>query len=360
MSRTAFQEHYGDSQFASISADYRLRAPTGPGGCRLYRISATVGGLTVFLPDARRLKKLGQACYTVINRGANAFTVHDADDALLTTVGPGNAVDIYIINNLTAAGEWDADDYSITAGATLLMDRQVVNLAYGNESRSNIDLLADAAEMGYDITVPSALQVYIVDEAVIGSTSALKPALNTSVWPTGTTLRLYVGGGARVSGKGGAGGYGGNYNGSLLPANGADGGPALQLYIDTLLINYGKIQGGGGGGGGRVGVLGGGPGGGGGGGAGHKAALGGVGGALVTGQVFTAGNGRQGTLDAPGAGGINIQLQFAGSGGNAGQSGGGGGSIALGGAGGYSIMKKTGITLTKLVAGTIDGSEVFF
>lgn len=357
MSRTAYQEHYGESQSATIGADYRIRATRGPGGCRIYAITATTTGLKVTLPDARRLKLMGDACYTIANRGANTFTVRDADDNLVTTVTTGDACDLFLIDNTTDHGTWAVLDYAMGGNSAILMDRQVVRLAYGNENRSNVNLLDDAIAAGFDITVPSALQVYVVDEAIVGSTTTARAAMESGSWPAGTTLRLYVGSGARICGIGGRGGNGGSASGSILAQNGSDGGPALDIEMDTALLNYGKIQGGGGGGGGRSGG-GGTPGGGGGGGAGHKAALGGTGGIQANGQPFTAGNGRQGTVDAPGAGGINIALQFAGSGGAAGTAGSAPSSGGLGGAAGYSIRKATGITLTKLVAGTIDGSEV--
>lgn len=357
MSRTAYQEHYGESQAASISADYRIRSPFGPGGCRLYAITATTTGLKVVLPDARRLKALGDACYTIANRGANTFTVRDADDALVTTVTSGNACDLWLLSNATAAGQWIVDDYVMGGNSAILMDRQLVNLAYGNENRANVNLLDDAADAGYDITVASAVQVYVVDEAIVGSDDTGLPALTSGSWPSGTTLRLYIGSGARICGKGGAGGRGGNASGSLLPVAGGAGGPALSLSCDTVLLNYGKIQGGGGGGGGGAG--GNGPGGGGGGGAGHRASAGGEGGATATGQPFAAGNGQQGTVDAPGYGGLNIALTYAGRGGAAGSAGQQPTGGALGGAAGDAIQKATGITFTKLVAGTIDGAEVF-
>ncbi|SIS49805.1 hypothetical protein [Insolitispirillum peregrinum] len=105
----------------------------------------------------------------------------------------------------------------------------------------NLRTLADAA--GYNGTSPAAVTVTVAAGVIIGSTSTSTYALDTGTWPTGTTLRLIIGSGAYVVGRGGDGGY------PPFTTPALSGGPALRLRVATTIINLGTIGGGGGGGG---------------------------------------------------------------------------------------------------------------
>jgi hypothetical protein len=211
--------------------------------------------------------------------------------------------------------------------------------------------------------VPYDVNLVINNGVVIGSTSTSTPALDIGTgWNAGTIITINNYG--SIVGKGGAGGAGADAYQSVpyaFPgANGASGGPGLQIPNPTSttvnLNNYGTIGGGGGGGsGGGSGVNAGvayyGAGGGGGGGAGSGAA--GAGGITAGsyGSVQVGTNGSAGTSTAGGSGGAGYS--GLGSGGGGGSGGGlgqngfegqsGCGSLASGagggpGAGGYSIV----------------------
>jgi hypothetical protein len=359
--RRRIQEHerYGDSVYAEIGADYRLRLPYGANGARLYVLVPDKPGLSAKLQKATLLQTGGIPQYEVINRGFDALDVVDYEDNVVAALSPGDWGTFALQSNGSEAGGWLGTVRGSAANTAITMGRQIVNLAYGNEGRTNIDLLHDAQEAGYDISLPSLVTVFVVDECVVGSADTSIAALSSNIWPAGSALRLYVGAGARIVGKGGEGGRGGDATPGLLAQNGEDGGDALRLAVDTVLLNYGKIQGGGGGGGGGIrsappSAY---PGGGGGGGAGHQASRGGPSGTHVNGQPWAGGEGVQGSIDAPGAGG-GTPAQDGGAGGAAGQSGTQPSGGGLGGGGGNAISKASGITLTKLRVGTIDGAEV--
>lgn len=347
---SALDEWRGGSVDATIGADYRLRLPFAPGCARFYVLRPSTGSLNVTVPDARKLQVGGEPVYVVANHGSNTFTLRDAAAGSLGTVAVGACAHLILLDNSTAAGVWAVKSLSSTLGTALDATRKQFVLDLTSGTRLNLNLRTEIQNLyGYDGVTPVAIRCTIRPGVVIGSSSTSYPAFDSGSWPTGSTLLLGLGGATtRVCGRGGNGGRGGTS--SLLPTAGSTGGPAMVLRIDTNLVNYGRIQGGGGGGGGGS-NTGSGGGGGGGGGAGHQQSTGGIGSPLIT------GNGGQGQIDLGGPGGVGLGTN-GGDGGGPGAA--GSASGAAGGAAGNSILKLTGITLTKIAAGTIDGAEAFF
>lgn len=111
------------------------------------------------------------------------------------------------------------------------------------EDAANINLLEIYTAL-YGTPVPGEVVVFqVLAAVVISSTDAALPALDTGDWPTGIDLRLELGAGAKVVGKGGDGGAA---NGS----DGEDGGTAIFVQANLVIENNGTIAGAGGGGGG--------------------------------------------------------------------------------------------------------------
>ncbi len=353
--RTAAEEHFGTGVAADISADYRLRLPFGPGGARLYVLRPDSPGIKVRLPDARMLQVGGTPQYAVCNDGTDNLQVVDSDDVLIATVGVGNSEEFVLASNATEPGVWLPRPFSFALGTGLDYDRVPVEIELTETIRGGFNVRQRARDMGFLASVAYAVRVTIRSGVVIGNEVAT-PAFNTGEWATGTTMLLLLEENARICGKGGNGGRGGDVPPGLLPTNGNIGGVALRTYLDLAIVNHGYIQGGGGGGGGGA-YASTTPGGGGGGGAGYIESAGGPTGLHTNGAPFPNGQGGYGTIGLAGAGGWT-PASTGGNGGGPGAAGSNGG--ATGGAGGSAIERRTGTTVTKIVAGTIDGAEVTF
>lgn len=355
MGDTAYEEQLGGSIVETIGADYMLRLPTGPGGCRLYVLSTTVGGLKIKLPDAR-MCPTGAPCYTIINNGANDFTLRDTSDTLLATIGAGHAEKFACIDRSTSAGQWiGIPQGAVTVGTTLNANRIPVDVVISHTTANGISVASLIDEMGIDRGAsPLAVRVWIKPNVIIGNETTT-PALSTGEYLAGTTMRIYLDQGARIIGKGGDGGRGAH---AIIGSNASaptPGGTALRIYLDTVLLNFGYIQGGGGGGGGggwtNPPLM---PGGGGGGGAGYPGGRGGRPGNYSNGTLPNNGHGGDGSVQYAGQGGIVFQSGNTGGQGSAG----GAPGTAAGAAAGNAIEKMNGAVLTKLVTGIIDGAEV--
>jgi hypothetical protein len=338
---TAAQEFYGQSFSAIFSADTRLRLPYGQGGARNGIYTATTTGKKLILPKALSYLrgKVGAPLYVVGNVGVNTFSVADRSGNVVTAVTTGQVAQVGLLDDSTDDGRWFSIVTSGALGSTVTLDRQPWNIVIAEQGTRPIVLRDILDVRGYDGTSKVALFCEI--QRIRGSDSLSLPAIDSGAFPAGSHLLLMVR--ARLTGRGGGGGDGGAVplgNGS----NGEAGGPALTLRLDTGLVNEGVIAGGGGGGGGGIGagLLVGSPGKAGAGGGGREGSTGaGIGVATAGGVVAGAGDG--------GAGALEGVAGTAGSGGH-----------STGGAAGKSILKKTGITLTKIRAGTITGSEAFF
>jgi hypothetical protein len=222
---------------------------------------------------------------------------------------------------------------------TIILDANILNFNF----KTAHDLLYPPVEAG------NVVRCYIETGVVVGSSVFGSPAFDVGTWPAGVTLEIYNNG--RIQGRGGKGGNAAK-NGVLAQA-GEAGGLAFYTRQAVLLDNSsGRIYGGGGGGGGGAIKDGGKFAGGGGGGAGFNPGLGGA-----TGNG-SDNEGKPGTLDFGGAGGI-ATTSGAWSGGNGGgpaQAGANPGGGASGGAAGRAVDGNSFITFT--ATGDIRGARI--
>lgn len=361
MARTALGEQFGVVRDAVISADYNLPIASGvPGSARLIVLRPNTASLDVRLPTASYSHAGGLPQYTIINRGAHTFTVRDANDTSIGTVAVNEAAQVFLIE-VGAIGTWFMRTFAgVVEAAPTSNQVAEFEIVLGSINNFNLRTYVNIA-FGYDGSMPARVRLTFEPRnsfgAVCGATATNRAAFDTGTFPGGSSLFLTLEQDTYIVGRGGDGGRGGDVPPGLLAANGGAGGTALVVGMDTVLVNYGKIQGGGGGGAGgpRSGDVGG-PGGGGG--AGYIASAGGVSG---NGTVL-GGAGGPGGIDSPGYGGGLTIGQPAGLGGSGGGPG-AAGSLAspsggLVGAAGNAIVRGTSFTLTKEVAGTITGPEI--
>lgn len=350
-------EFFGDSIAETVTFDgYQLRTPGGrPGSCRFYSLTPNAALRVVVLPfggyDAN-----GESVVVHNADGANTIGVVDKAAALVGFITAGQVATFYKTAT-SVAGSWLMRASTASVGTGLVWAREPLNLVIGNDEVDfNLRSYWDAR--GYTGDTAAALRVWVGDSSysyLMGASSTSECGFDSGEWPSGSTLLLFNYG--VISGKGGAGGRGGDVPPGLLAQDGSVGGPAMRLRINTVIVNYGTIQGGGGGGGGASwqSTT---PGSGGGGGAGHTFSLGGEPGTGIGGSA-----GSPGSVYGPGAGGANILSGR--SGGTPGAQGEGANSDptfvgAVGGAGGASILRLPAVTVTKIRTGTILGTETTF
>lgn len=355
MTHTAAQEWFGGFVAESFGSAYRLRLPNGPGGCRCYALEATAPGLTVSLPIAT-LCRAGDII-TVINAGSKAFDVQTILGGAVVTIDAGDCADLLCVLNNTLGGFWHYHSRTAAQG-TARADRHPVIIGFTSTQFDGVDLRAiveaNPDTYGWDGESPVAISCSLAPGVVVGSESTTQAAFDTGSWPTGSTLALHLQGSeSQIDGRGGNGGRGGDAPSGLLPTNGGDGGVALLVQMNTWLFNHGKIRGGGGGGAGssRSGSI---AGSGGGGGAGFRLSSGGVAGSGGGGQPGTKGG-----IGVAGLGGTSSSGYAGGAGGLHGVAGSAAApSGSAPGAAGHAIHRVSAYTLTKVVSGTIEGSEV--
>ena len=355
MAHGAMHEHFGSSYVdASFGANFTLPLPTLPGCARMVVLTASTTGIEVATPDATTLQVGGRKHYTVFASGGDDFDVTDADGTALVTLSDGDCVELYLRDNSTTAGTWATRTATFEAGTGLATNRQVLDYRFATPLPPRFDIRAYALQMGdWDGTSAVSIRLVLAPGCIAGSELLGEAAIDTNIWPAGSTMLMFVESLVYVSGRGGDGGLGQPDPATTNATNGWDGGPAIRTWIDMGLVNYGVIQGGGGGGGGGSSVSGQ-PGGGGGGGAGYLPSTGGAGGGFgswhgVNGSLTIAGGGGAGGYSG-GAGGIAA---------TAGSTGGGPGG-GLGGAAGASITRNSGKTVTVIRTGTIHGSQTTF
>lgn len=352
MTRNALDEVFGGSaDFALSSGTVRMGLPHSEGGRQLYVVRPSAGGCTVTLPIAVFLPKPSH--YVVVNLGSQSIDViYSIIGTTLGTIPAGYQAEIYLLNDASPWGTWQLRLATVTEG-TLLAERVAINLEFGAGAFGPVDLRRMAIDQGFTAEVAYAVSCTIRSGALIGSDSTSTPALQTGTWPTGSTLLLSIEEGAIVSGKGGAGGRGGN----LIPSPGTtatageSAGPAIRTEIATTITNRGRIQGGGGGGAGSA-AFGGGAGAGGGSGAGWTRSPGGQGG-------FGGNAGSDGTVFIGGAGGAlsggGVPGGKGGNPGNAGQT-----TTLSSGSAGRGIIRYTGVPFTYLAPGGATGAPYLF
>lgn len=353
MSRTSEQEFFGDAIAEDGLVDpYRIRLPYAQGGCRFYVLGFD-GPNVATLPDAR-LIQIGEAVCTIACTTSD-IEVQASGGAIVTTLVSGDIATFYLTDNSTQGGSWAVVAGTYESGSPITEGRVFYDLTIDRDTL-NVIVLHRLEAMGYDGVTPVVARVTIAANVTVGSwTTDTAWGFATGGLPAGSTVFLTIEPGAVVTGKGGAGGYGGDVLPGLLAGAGQTGGHAMLIQDDTVLVNYGTIQGGGGGGGGG-GALSTGSvqaGGGGGGGAGWQN-TGATGGTAGNGGGATPGySGSRDQGGTPGTGYVN-----GGSGGWPGTA--GTASTAAGGAAGDAIQRLSSKTLTKVRAGTITGAETTY
>ena len=332
---------------------FKLPLSVGQGGAQTFKFSLTSVTRTAILPlvdltggVAPYMPSGGEPAFILVNVGGSAGTLNviDGFGIPVVSIPTGKVAEIYLLSSVGSFfGVWSYRLLDAAVGSSLPNDRIAFDIEIPGTT-VGIDLYRIlTAEYGYDGFSAVAIRARILGD--IGNQTTSQATFYATGFPTGSLLTLTVNPGVGIYGRGGEGGYGGFP--SILAGPGEAGGDAMFLGINTNIYNYGIIGGGGGGGGGGA-VVSGTGGGGGGGGAGFVSGKGGRGG-------------------PPGGGdGAKGQLLYGGAGGAAPSNGGGGGSAGAagspgsggGGAAGRSIVRLAANTVTKVVVGTILGSEV--
>lgn len=371
MARTAIEEMWGGYHAQSVGSTNLLPLPSGvPGAARFIELKD--GGCK--LQDARLLE-VGGPVYTIWNNqsGSGTAALQTAAGVTLATVAHDSVTQCYLVDNSTQAGTWvlRTANGSHSAAQTIAVDEFTFELAAGTNLGVNIRTLCD--QEGYAGTNPVRVNVFVGPQGsatvgAVGGSTAGGEAMDTGTFPAGSIIILTVLANGYISGRGGAGGTGQpitggttaspTYGSVVVGGNGSDG---LYVRCNTILYNYGRIQGGGGGGsgGGAVGAV---SGPGGGGGAGYWSSPAGLEGSYVQSSGFSGGgSGDSGRLNAAGDGGgvgNGAPAGTGGAGGDPGQAGNDSSSTAGGfGQPGFAIKVLSSVTLTKAVAGNIDGAE---
>lgn len=349
---TAAQAHWGGIVVASPTSTYRLRLPYGENGARFFDLNPSAGQ-KLLLPNAT-LCRTGGPLFTIYNRSGNTMDVRDrADTVSIATLAANSVTEFWLIANTTVAGTWLTSTHgTVLEGGLIPINRENFTIDFTANALS-VSIFRHLIQiMGWNRVNPVAVRVNVHPGVIIGSQSNQTPGLVIDFLPSGSIVWLHVMDGAYIVGKGGDGARGTTGAAAIV---GEGGGTALRLGVDTFLVNQGVIGGGGGGGGAgdggtptpTIGAI---SGGGGGGGAGYFAGLGGLAG---TGG-FAGGNA---SLTQAGANGTGFN-----DGGPGGVQGVAGNAAPVagsaGGPAGNAIETRTGTTLTKIVAGTINGPEV--
>ena len=373
MARTALDEMYGGTFQLSTGTASTLPLPSGvPGAARLIE---SVGNSIADTPDARLLP-VGGPVYVVWNNQTSGGTMllRDAAHGTLANLGNHDVATCYLLDNTTEAGTWivQTSTAAQSSAQTITVDEFDLELGSGLNLDINIRTLCD--QQGYAGVNPARVRVWVGPQGsatvgVVGTyTNTIHPGMRTGTFPAGSIIVLTVLPNGFITGQGGDGGTGQPITGGTPSSptygsvvNGTDGSDGLHVACDTILYNYGRIQGGGGGGsgGGASGSV---SGPGGGGGAGYYPSPAGLRGSVPVNQGFAyGGSGDKGRVNQAGLGGGHNNGAPAGTGGAGGDPGQNGnpasdGTSAFGQAG-YAIKVDASVTLTKVVAGNIDGAE---
>ena len=369
MATTAIDEQRGGSVDVTLGSPtvYRARLPSGPGGVRLYVVRPTVAGSSFRMPDPNYCSVGAEPVCVVINKGTQAIDVTNRGGVLITSLAAGFAVECYL--GVAGIDLWNlTGPFAVSSSGALNALRKPFEVVYTASSTTVTRVRNDVArQYGYvGADGPAAVSVTIKTGVVLGGGTPTSASFGTGGWPAGSTMMITLESGAYIAGAGGAGGRG--QTNAITGGAGAAGGLAMDVRVNSALINNGTIQGGGGGGGGgayrlvnSVAVSGSS----GGGGAGANPGAG----AVPPASGPTSSAGQAGSFTAGGAPGSIVATGGAlgGTGGAPGQAGTAGQNGAAnngypGGAAGVAITVNTsnGYSLTKIVAGTITGAETTF
>lgn len=370
MTHTALKEQYGGSVDVTLSTTtpYQCSHDSRHGCRRFYIIRPTVVGAIARLPNADYQTIGANPSITIINRGTQDLTVQTASGTLVGVLPANIGAEFYCLYNIEALNLLGTPTWTFlpmvntTVGASLNTNRIPFSITYTASSTTPTFLDLDIGKtFGYRKSDgPVALDVTIAANVVLGSNEPNTYAFYTGAYPTGSTLTLTLQPGAYIAGAGGTGGTGQTLTGTGM-TQGGNGGGALAIFVNTTLINNGRIQGGGGGGGGAARrtvssiTYDGGSGGGG------AGAVGGRGGPQVGAQASTIGG--TGSLLIAGTGGFaNASAAFGGIGGTPGVAGNVGQSGVVAGASGGNPGPAIGLAspyiLTTITAGTQLGGTV--
>jgi hypothetical protein len=136
----------------SISANVVLAWPlesviTSPAAAEIIDVTATTGGLTVQLSDARQIST--GYCALFNNVGANTFTLLDAQGNVLMAPASGQAWQIYLADNSTLQGTWRVFQYGAgvsNANAASLAGAGLIALT----TTLNLNVVTNAQSANYN------------------------------------------------------------------------------------------------------------------------------------------------------------------------------------------------------------------
>ncbi len=351
-------EFFGGSATLALPGNLGVIAPPSrfPGTQRYLRANPTA--LSVAVMHRGDLMPNGRGVVIHNANASNFLVVLDQGANILATILPQTVCEFYQTAQ-SANGSWTTIASSAAEGSSLAFNRVPLDLTIGEDVKTfNLRRHHDAFST-YDGVTPAALRMWFGTPSKTFLMGADDPtdaedgaAFDTGEWPAGTTLLLFNYG--RILGRGGDGGRGGDVPPGLLSAAGGAGTTAMRIRVNTALVNFGVIAGGGGGGAGGAyqSTT---PGGGGGGGQGYIGGRGGQPGGPVGGYQSVGVDGGAFHAGGGGTGGFT-----GGTGGGLGTAGFVGPSGGTGGAAGSAILRKSAVTVTKVVAGTITGAEGTF
>lgn len=367
----AGQAFFGGSLYLGDYTDgTRVPLPLMEGGTRLIVGEPTVSSKALILPpmafigeDAENGPVFPDATpkYTFVNYGSSDMVVKDLTATTIATVSPYTCAKLFLVlaGSSSPLGFWAVhSSVAQRSSVPLDIDRRVFIVPIQTSVLNGFNLREYLnSHFRYDGTYPVKCSVTVPEGVMIGSDVPTKPAFDTGTFPTGSSMFLMLNEEtSMIVGRGGNGGLGQDSPASHNAGPGQDGGDALVLRIDSILVNHGIIAAGGGGGGGGN-AFGANGGGGGGGGAGFVPSLGGVAGPPG------GSPGLKGGLLTGGSGGVGGN--YGGAGGQAGVGGAqgsptGGGGGGAGGQPGVALKLLTGMTVTKIVEGVITGGQTTF
>lgn len=211
---------WGGARFLSISSG---TTNINPRLARFWRVTASVGGLGLQLPDARNLSPGGPVIVVMNELGSNKFNIKDnAGTNIVTAATAGNVFSLWLVSNVTAAGTWKYIERVAGAG-TLSTSMRVGFVVGGNPSTATYAWNESTATWTTATAVPNSKiegatmpvgpNVYFVGDDPSSATSKKTDQLAPSgAWTARTDCPQ---GPARTCGAG-VGGYGYVYGGTAI------------------------------------------------------------------------------------------------------------------------------------------------
>lgn len=245
------EEFYGGSyRSGPTSSNYQLNL------VRAVLMEPSTSGVKVFVPNEVTFPITpGLGHYLVANESAvESLTVRNyLDSTDIYVIPPLSHVVLSFTNSSIDALKWIATsrhDGLLDFSADLPDDADSMEIVI-RQNMANFNAMTAAIGLGWDQVSPLALTVIVEPTVVVHSIINGQPAMTTGDgWPSGSRFTLMNKG--TVIGIGGRGGRGGT---AQLPSvsggfPGEAGGTALDIYLQSVIVNSGLMAGGGGGGGG--------------------------------------------------------------------------------------------------------------